>query len=243
MKTPIRCMVVDDEQLARTLLDNYIAKLPSLNLVARCKDAMEASAELHRQQVDLLFLDIEMPEFTGLEWCKTLSRQKPLVVFTSAYAEYALEGYELDVVDYLLKPIRFDRLGQAVNKAARRLETKTPGVASAKNTEAEDCILVKAGYRTYRLHLEDILYIQSMKEYAAFYTQSLGRILTLRTMKKLESELPGDAFIRIHKSFIVARDKVQAIEGSSVTVGGEQLPVGVRYKERVMKGIFNARSG
>lgn len=241
----IRCLVVDDEELARALLGNYIGRLPHLQLAASCANPLEALAVLQQQPVDLLFLDIQMPELTGIEFLRTLPR-KPVVIFTTAYAEYALEGYALDVTDYLLKPFSFERFLQAVNKAIARIQAKpanpptiSPATAPPPETPepAKDYLLVKADHKVHRLRYDDILYIQSMREYAAFYTSS-GRILSLNALKTLEETLPPERFIRIHKSYIVAIAKIDALEGNMVQVGKEKLPVGANYREELVRRVF-----
>lgn len=237
---PIRCLVVDDEELARALLQNYIGRMPNLELVAACANPLEAMSVLQQQGTDLLFLDIQMPELTGIEFLRTLT-QKPLVIFTTAYAEYALDGYALDVTDYLLKPFSFERFVQAVNKAAAQLQNRPPASAPVPEpdatTPAKDYILVKADHKVYRIKLDDILYIQSMREYVSFYT-STGRLMSLNALRTLEEELPADRFIRIHKSYIVAIDKIETLEGNMVHVGKEQLPIGANYRETVLKRVF-----
>lgn len=238
--SPIRCLVVDDEELARALLGNYIGRLPHLELAASCANPLEAMAVLQQQHIDLLFLDIQMPELTGIEFLRTLPR-KPIVIFTTAYAEYALEGYALDVTDYLLKPFSFERFLQAVNKAIVLIQAKSgpPAVppATREAQAAKDHILVKSEHKVHRLKYDDILYIQSMREYAAFYTLS-GRILSLSSLKSLEETLPPERFIRIHKSYIVAINKIDTLEGNMVQLGKERLPVGANYREEVVKRVF-----
>ncbi len=227
---PIRCAIVDDEELARALLENYAGRLPNLQLVGMCKDPLEALQLLQEQPVDLLFLDIQMPELTGIEFLRSLT-QRPLVIFTTAYSQYALEGYELDVLDYLLKPIAFERFVQAVNKAAERLRLLS-------NEKGEkDYILVKADHKVHRLRYDDILYVQSMLEYVAYYTPE-GRILSLGSLKSLEEELPKSLFIRVHKSFIVAKKKVTTLEGNTVHIGKEKIPIGASFREEVMRELF-----
>jgi DNA-binding LytR/AlgR family response regulator len=234
----IRCLVVDDEELARALLQNYIGRMPNLELVASCANPLEAMSVLQQQAIDLLFLDIQMPELTGIEFLRTLTH-KPLVIFTTAYAEFALDGYALDVTDYLLKPFSFERFLQAVNKAASYLHVRAVGPAETREgeTPAKDFILVKADHKVYRLKLDDILYIQSMREYVAFHTPS-GRLLSLHALKNLEEELPAERFIRIHKSYIVAIDKIDTLEGNLVHVGKEKLPIGANYRDAVLRRVF-----
>ncbi len=231
---PIRCLVVDDEELARTLLENYIGRMPTLSHVASCANPMDAMVVLQDQQIDLMFLDIQMPELTGVEFLRTLP-DKPVVIFTTAYAEYALEGYALDVTDYLLKPFGFERFVQAVNKAAAVLRGKSDNAATAPGETAKpgkDFIMVKADHKLHRIKLDDILFIQGMREYVAFHTPN-GRILSLNSLKSLEEVLPAAQFIRIHKSYIAAIDRIETLEGNLVHIGKEKLPVGALYRERV----------
>lgn len=238
MKT-VRCLVVDDEELARTLLENYIGRLPNLELVASCANPLEAVAVLQQEKIDLLFLDIQMPELTGTAFLRSLTK-KPVVIFTTAYVEYALEGYALDVTDYLLKPFSFERFVQAVNKAISQLRTRPdaePATAGQAPATGKDFLLVKADHKVHRLKFDDILFIQSMREYVAFYTAS-GRILSLHSLKSLEDSLPSERFIRIHKSYIVAIDKIDTLEGNTVQVGKEKLPVGASYREELVRRVF-----
>lgn len=232
----IHCLVVDDEELARTLLKNYIARLPHLNLVGEHKAPFDALQTLRTTPVDLIFLDIQMPELTGTEFLKSLTA-KPLVVFTTAYPDYALEGYALDVVDYLLKPFGFDRFLQAVNKASERLRLLQLSSGESPVPD-KDYVLVKSEHRLLRVKLDDILYIESMAEYVAFHTESSGRILSLMSLKSLEGELPSDRFIRIHKSFMVAVAKVAGMEGNQVLIAKMKLPIGASYREEVVRRVF-----
>lgn len=241
MSTSLKCLIVDDEELARSLLKNYVDRVPHLETVGMCANPLEAMQILQDQPVDLIFLDIQMPELTGIEFLKTLP-VKPLIIFTTAYKEYALEGFELDVVDYLLKPIRFERFLQAVNKAGKLLkparqeapdkpEPQEPAPAS------KDYLLVKADFKTYRVFYQDILFVESMKEYVAFHTPN-GKTLSLGSLKSLEKELPANQFMRIHKSYIVAKKKVSALEGNMVHIGKVKLPIGSSYRTKVLAELF-----
>ena len=235
----INCLIVDDEELARKLLENFISRLPHLELVGMCKNPLEAMQVLREETVDLMFLDIQMPELTGIEFLKTMTN-KPLVVFTTAYPEYALEGYQLDVIDYLLKPFSFDRFVHAVNKASEWMKLKGAKMSAGTDSSikpVKDYILVKSEHKVHKIYLKNILYIQSMREYVAYYTAE-GRTLSLYSLKKLEKELPPDQFMRIHKSYIVAIGQVTTLEGNMVHVGKEKLPIGASYREEVMRKIF-----
>ncbi|MCB0545030.1 MAG: LytTR family DNA-binding domain-containing protein [Saprospiraceae bacterium] len=235
---PIRCLVVDDEELARTLLENYIARVPGLEPIAFCANPLEAMNILRKETVDLLFLDIQMPELTGIEFLRTL-QQKPVVVFTTAYADYALEGYSLDVTDYLLKPFSFERFLQAVNKAGAALQAKTaaPAPQSGSQLPEKDYLLIKADHKVHRIKYGDIVYIQSMREYVAFHTDN-GRILSLNSLKQLEEELPPERFIRVHKSYMVAIGRINTMEGNLLHVGKEKIPVGANYRDALVKRVF-----
>lgn len=238
----IRCLIVDDEELARRLLETYIGRLPFLELVGQCKNPLEAMSVLRSQAVDVLFLDIQMPELSGVDFLRTLST-KPLTILTTAYADYALEGYTLDVVDYLLKPIGFERFVQAVNRAGDRLAPRAvaPAVAVPVMTEpaaTKDFILVKSDHKLHRLAYDDILYIESMREYVAYHTASTGRIVSLGSLKALETELPAERFVRIHKSYMIALDKFKLLEGNILHVGSVRLPIGSMYKDEVVKRVF-----
>ncbi len=237
----LTCLIIDDEELARTLLENYVDRLPYLKLVGKCSNPIEALQLLQGQSVDLIFLDIQMPEMIGTDFIKTLS-QKPMVVFTTAYAEYALEGFELNVVDYLLKPFPFERFLQAVNKASDLAKLKNKVVSNPTEvlgnpTSEKNYILVKSEHKVHRITYNEIQYIQSMREYVAYYTPS-GRILSLGSLKKLEVDLPPTQFLRIHKSYIISREKVSTLEGNMVHIGKEKVPIGASYREKVLKLLF-----
>ncbi len=233
----LRCILVDDEHLARQLLENFVLKFPRLELVAKCKDPIEAMQVLRDDSIDLIFLDIQMPELTGIEFLQTLS-EKPLVIFTTAYSDYAMEGYQLDVVDYLLKPFSFERFALATNKATERFDLVHG--QSAEPTEnapleaTKDFMMVKADHKLYKVKFDEIQYVEGQKAYVSFYLPD-RRIVALESLKKLEEILPEKQFMRIHKSYIVAFDSVTSIEGNLVEVNGKKLPIGKSYKEEVLR--------
>lgn len=254
MKSKIKCIIVDDEKLARTLLENYIQKLPQLELVQACKNPLEALECLQTQSIDLMFLDIQMPDLTGIELLQSLP-ERPVVIFTTAYAEYALEGYQLDVIDYLLKPFSFNRFVQGVNKATQQMQLKssqsnssvgqpslTPS-APLSASEAKTHLIIKAEHKTFKVRLSDIIYIKSVGEYVTYHTQIPGqKIMTLQSLRKLEDEiLPKDQFIRVHRSYIVAIDQIQVLEGNELVIGQERLPIGKTYREEVVKRVFGGK--
>ena len=237
--TTLKCLIVDDEELARDLLEKFIQKLPHLEVVGKCENPLVAMKVLQEEQVDILFLDIQMPELTGVEFLKVLAK-KPVVIFTTAYPSYALEGYQLDVTDYLLKPFSFERFVQAVNKATEmvRLKSGRPETADLEREVAKDYILVNADHKVIKIKYTDIRYIESMREYVAYHTHSQGRILSLMSLKKLETELPSNQFLRIHKSYIVNSEQVTALEGNRVYIGKDKIPIGASYKEAIVGKIF-----
>ncbi|MFC2123776.1 LytR/AlgR family response regulator transcription factor [Bacteroidota bacterium] len=231
----LKCLVVDDEQLARKLLSEYIDKVPFLDLIGECKNPLEAVGYLETEEIDLLFLDIQMPEITGIEFLKTM-KHKPVVILTTAYSEYALEGYELDVTDYLVKPFSLERFLSAANKARDLIELKRKAEAGKVSYE-DDYIMVHADHKIYRLKLNDIQYIEGLKEYISYFTAN-KRIIALESLKKLEEKLPSDKFLRIHKSYIVPIDKIKSVEGNQVEIGDKMIPIGRSYKDVVMKVLF-----
>jgi DNA-binding LytR/AlgR family response regulator len=234
----IRCLVIDDEYMARLLLENYIQKLPQLELVSLCEDAIEALNMIKKEKIDVVFLDIQMPNLTGLEFLHTL-QQKPIVIFTTAYSEYALEGFRLDAVDYLLKPFSFERFVQAVNKASHYLSfqhnnnnqtaTSIP-VAEIKEPRQ---LFVKSDGKLIKVRFDEIMYIEGLKEYVSIYTPD-SRIITLQSLRNLETLLPQSKFLRIHKSYIIALDKIQAVIGNQVEIHKKLIPIGASYKEILM---------
>ena len=237
----IQTLIIDDEPLALDVLETYITKMPDLKLVGRCSNAIEANDFLRKNQVDLIFLDIQMPQITGIEFIRSLPKP-PKVIFTTAYSQYALEGFELNAVDYLLKPISFDRFLKAVNKALdtgykQETETEVP-------EDGPDFIFVKADKKLIRLKYSEIQYVEGLKDYVIIKTDT-GRIITLQTMKSLEEKLPQPTFMRIHRSYIVNLEKINAVVGNmvEVTEKGQPklLPVGKNYREELEKVIDKNR--
>jgi DNA-binding LytR/AlgR family response regulator len=241
MNTPtLQCLIVDDEPLARKLLSDYVQKVPYLNLLRTCSGPMEALDFLRENPVDLLFLDIQMPEITGLTLLKILQK-KPWVILTTAYSEYALESYELDVVDYLLKPITLERFLKAMEKINQRLQAQAgilPG--SAESTPlpspgepaaaAPTYLFVKDGTKLVKVKISEIMYVEGMKDYVALHTPQ-QRIVTLQRLKALEEQLPANQFIRIHNSYIVALDWLDSIHKEKVKVGNTLLPISDSYRK------------
>jgi len=228
------CLIVDDEQLARQLLEEFVSKVPTLELKGMCKNPLEAMEILKEENIDILFLDIQMPELTGVEFVKTLVH-KPAIIFTTAYSEYALEGYQLDILDYLVKPFPFDRFIKAVNKATEFIDLKRN--SSNAKTGNSDYLLLHADHKIYKVNLDDIEYIEGLKEYVSYYTKE-KRIIVLQSLKSIEESLPPKRFIRVHRSYIVPIEKIKTLDGNQVQIGGKLIPIGRSYKDDVLKRVF-----
>lgn len=229
----LRCILLDDEYLSLDVLKGYLERVTHLELVAAYTNPMEALATLNAQSIDLLFCDVHMPQLSGIQLVKSLSRQ-PMVVFTTAFKEHALDGFELDAVDFLVKPFPFERFLKAVNKATelavmRRNKLVVPE-APEKNYQ-----LIKVHHKVMKVLHEDILYIEGLREYVTFHTPT-KKLVALESLKHLEAALPND-FMRIHKSFIVSLSKIDSLVGNMVEVNGRQLPIGGSYREQVLEAL------
>ncbi|WP_319503458.1 response regulator transcription factor [uncultured Draconibacterium sp.] len=234
MKT--KCLIIDDEPLARDLMRSHIEKLDNFEICAECGDAMKALQELHNHKIDLMFMDIQMPQITGIEFLRTL-KNPPKVIITTAYREYALEGFELDVVDFLLKPITFERFLKSVNKYYQSVQDDVPAaqpVASTNGKSDEAFIYVKENKKVLKVHLNEILYVEGLSEYVQIYTTE-KKIITKTSMTHMSEKLPDSGFMRIHKSFIVALSKIEAFTSTSIEVPGKELPIGRSYKNAVLE--------
>ncbi|MGQ3014425.1 MAG: LytR/AlgR family response regulator transcription factor [Flavobacteriales bacterium] len=236
----IRCLIVDDEPLAADVMETFVQKVPDLELVSKVNSAAEAYGVLTKEPVDLMFLDIQMPETTGLEFLKSL-KNPPLVVFTTAYPNYALESYEIDAADYLLKPIAFDRFVKAVEKAKERLRLINSAAMGEDTEEVPDYIFVKADGKHIKVTLSEIYYVEGLKDYVIIHLQN-SRIITHNTMKNIESLLMrDDNFIRIHRSFIINLRYVKEIEGNSFRIKDELLTIGTTFKDEVQQKLERHR--
>jgi two-component system, LytTR family, response regulator len=229
----IRCHIIEDEPMAAKLLQLYVSKLPVLELIAVSDNPLHALESLKANPADLLFLDIRMPEMTGLSLLEVLPN-RPLAILTTAFSEFALESYELDVVDYLKKPITFERFVKAVGKAEQRLLLSDP--AKEKPGDAVDYIFVKEGTRFVKVGLDDILYIEGLKNYVAIHTPG-QKIISLQRLKALEDQLPADKFIRVHNSYIVAKAAIASVQENEIRVGAAKIPIGETYLKPFMDFI------
>lgn len=224
----LRCLVVDDEPLARKGLKEYISDVSFLELAGECDSAVKAADVLHNEQVDILFLDIQMPRMTGLELLRTLP-QRPLVILTTAYANYAVESFELDVFDYLLKPVSFERFLKAVNKAKTTLKKETA-----------EYFFIKCDNKLEKIALAEVLFAEALQNYVAIHTPA-RKYITYLTFKGVEEYLPADRFLKVHKSFIVGLDKIESIEGNEVIIAGHHIPISRNLKDEVMEKILHNR--
>lgn len=234
----IRCLIIDDEPPAREIIRRYVQEIPTLQLMGECANAIQALTVLQQHPIDLLFLDIRMPQLNGTDFIKTL-KNPPRVIFTTAFSEYALEGYELDVVDYLMKPIRFDRFLKAVNKAFPLNGATAPlkpqvVAAVVEEKKNESFVYFRADRKMVKVMLDDILYIESMKDYIRVNTVQ-GIIITKQSISSVEAMLPEKLFIRTHRSFIVSINKIKSFTNELVEVDKTDIPIGKLFRNGVMK--------
>lgn len=228
----MKCLIIDDEPLARTLMESYVKRMEKLTLVKSCSNALEAFPILQQKQIDLVFLDIQMPQLTGIDLLKSL-KDKPKVILTTAYREYAAEAYDLDVIDYLLKPLTFDRFLRAVGKIYQSGPLITDDNPVIKSFE-EAYIFLREDREMVKVFLKDILYIESLRDYVKVKTAT-NQIISYQKISFLEQKLPEKEFVRIHRSFIVSIDKISSFTFSSVKIGGIEVPIGRNYKQHALK--------
>jgi len=230
MSNKIKCLIVDDEPLARQVIETYISRLNTIEIVKQCNNAMEAHEVLQQEKVDLIFLDVQMPVITGIEFLRSLNNP-PQIILTTAYPNFALEGFDLNVTDYLLKPISFERFLKAVHKASEQINMHQP----AENAQA-DYMFVKEDSKLVKINFEDIDHIECMKDYAKIFTKQ-HMIVTHHTMKKFEEVLPSALFMRVHRSYIVHIPAIQSIFGNLIETQKGRIPIGANYKEELMKVV------
>jgi DNA-binding LytR/AlgR family response regulator len=229
----IKCIIVEDETLAQNVIQSHLKKVSNFELLAVCSNAMEAAQVLNKQEVDLIFLDIQLPGMTGLNFLKSLPNP-PLAILTTAYAEYALESYEFNVIDYLLKPISFERFSKAVGKVTDgRLYSQ---VNKEQDSSAADHIFIRSNSKFFKVNFPEIVYVEGMKDYLKIHTADFT-LVTHQTMNDIQKILPPRQFIRVHKSYIVAVAYIKTIYGNSVGLEKATIPIGINYKEEVMNFI------
>lgn len=236
----MKTLIIDDEPLAQDVIETYVNQMPNLELVGKCLNAFEANEKLKTNDIDLIFLDIQMPEINGIDFLKSLTNP-PLVIFTTAFSEHAVEGFELNAVDYLLKPISVDRFMKAVNKAEEVFKKKGAGSGTS---ESDEYMFVKADKKLIRVNFEDIIYIEGLKDYVMIKLAN-SRIITLQTMKSLEAKLPSKYFKRIHRSYIMNTKKIKAVMGNMVEViekgEAKHIPIGKNYRDDLLSIINEKR--
>ena len=235
----ITCLIADDEPMALSLIESYVLKTPFLELKAKCNSAIKAMEFLETDSdIDLFFLDIQMPDLTGIEFSKLLPA-KSKVIFTTAFDQYAIEGYKVNALDYLLKPFDYNEFLNAAQKARNHIETNSlQNTENQQNNKNSDFIFVKSEYRQIKINFNEILYIEGLKDYVKIYTSSHPRpILTLMSLKKLEEELPSEQFMRVHRSYIISLEKIEAIERNHVVIKEGFITIAPNYKDILMEYI------
>lgn len=226
----LTCIVIDDEPLALDILTDYIGKVSFLQLVAATSDPIGALKMVEEKKIDLVFLDIQMPQLTGIQFMK-IANGRAGIILTTAYSEYAMEGYEHNVIDYLLKPISFERFYIAAEKARKMLSVATPEIKPK-----EDYIFIKTDGRMVKVMLDDIILIQGLRDYITVQTTK-EKLITLQSLRAMEEGLPADKFMRVHKSYIIAKDKVDVIERNRIFIGSEIIPIGETYQKRFFEMV------
>lgn len=226
---PLKCIIVDDEPASLEIVEQYVSDCPHLQLIKRCRNAFEAIEVLNEQEVHLIFLDINMPKLSGMSFYKSLSNP-PMVIFTTAYPQYAVEGFEVEAVDYLLKPFSFERFLTAVNKAV--------SISSMDDESSSKHILLKADKKIYRIVLDDITHLKAVGDYVKLY-YSGHHILVHNTFRNILEALPNERIIRVHKSYAVALDKIEVITGNIIKVGGDEIAIGQTFRQDLMSALEN----
>lgn len=231
----IKCLAIDDEPLALRQISDFIEQAQNLELIAYCNNAFEAMKILSKEKIDLMFVDINMPDLNGLDFVKSLT-EKPGIIFTTAHSEYALEGFKVDAIDYLLKPISFPAFLKAVNKATKMLNIEPSEEVALK--QQDDFLFLKSEYRMVKINLTEIKYIEGMREYVRVHTVNDKPIMSLISMKALEEHLPEDKFMRVHRSYIVNLDRITVVERSRIIFDNDvYIPVSEQYKEKFQEHI------
>ena len=232
----IKCLIVDDEPLAIEIIENYLQRLDEFEIVAKCSNALQAFTALETEDIDLLFLDIQMPQLTGIQFLKSL-KNPPSVIFTTAYVDYAVEGYELDVLDYLVKPISFERFFKAVSKYKRVYKNKSRTISPTPPIPTNDFIVVKENKKNVRIMLSDILYIESIKDYVRIH-ETHRKTIVKTTLTDFFKTLPETQFLRVHRSYVVNNLKITAHTSMDIEIGEIEIPIGISYKQRVMEVLL-----
>jgi DNA-binding LytR/AlgR family response regulator len=230
---PIKTLLIDDEYLALNLLEQFAGKLPELEVIGKCKSAVQALEIMDRASVDLLFLDIQMPSLSGINFLKSLPRP-PVTIFTTAYSDYAVDAFDLNAVDYLLKPFSFERFLQAVRKAREHPLLRPPSLVIPR--ESKDFFTIKVDGQLTKVRFDDILFVEGLKEYVRIVCRN-ARLVTYERLIRMEEILP-DNFLRVHKSYIIAKDKVESLDGNRLVIGSHKIPISRSRKDEVVEEVF-----
>jgi DNA-binding LytR/AlgR family response regulator len=233
----ITCLIVDDEPMALSLMEDYVNKIPFLDLKGKCSNAFQALEKMHDEKIDVLFLDIQMPELNGIELSRSLSKNTR-VVFTTAFDQYALDGFKVEALDYLLKPYNFEEFYLAALKAKEWFDLVTLATDNSENKTIGEYLFIRSDYKQLKILLKDILYIEGLKDYVKIWLVGEDRpILTHSSLKKLEEELPSKLFMRVHRSFIIALDKIEAIERSQAIIKKQYIPIADQFKQKFQEFV------
>lgn len=235
MLKSIQCLIVDDERVAREILEDFLIKIETVDVVASCSSALEAFKVINTNKVDLIFLDINMPEISGLSFAKSINKNTK-IIFTTAYREYALEGFDLRAVDYLLKPISFERLLQAINKFTDENIQTTSEKSTEIIEEKSDYIFVRSDRKMVKINFSKIRYIESLSDYIKIYLVN-KTVVTRETISNIEAKLPGNEFIRVHRSFIISLSKVESFTNETIEIGENEIPISRSYKKEVLNRL------
>ena len=227
------CIVVDDEPVAREILENHLERIDTITVVASCKSAIEAFKIINTQAVDLIFLDINMPDISGISFAKSMSKEYK-VIFTTAYREYAVDGFDLKAVDYLLKPISFERLSQGINKFFEETSAIAPRLSEEIHIEKDDYIFVRSDRKMVKVNFKDIVYIESLSDYIKIHLEGQKVLVTRDTLSNIEARLPVGDFIRIHRSFIVSMYKIETFTSDTIGIGKHEVPISRSYRDTVI---------
>ncbi|WP_293308593.1 LytR/AlgR family response regulator transcription factor [Pedobacter sp. UBA5917] len=229
----LNCLIVDDEPIARDILQNYIDKIPQLTLIKSCMSATEAYEAIYEHPIDLIFLDIQMPVITGIEFLKSLSKA-PIIIFTTAYSDFAVEGFTLNAIDYLLKPITFERFYQAIEKVLEKVSAKK--IVEIQNVQEPDYIFIRQDYKLLRLNFSEIDYIKAEKDFCSIYFKG-KRLLASMHLGAIAVMLPSQQFVRIHRSFLVNLKKITAIKGNVIEIETEEIPIGSNHRDELFNRL------
>jgi DNA-binding LytR/AlgR family response regulator len=236
MDKPVNCIIVDDEPVAREILENHLKKIEAIHVVASCKSAMDAFKVINTRPVDLIFLDINMPDISGLSFARSMSRDYK-VIFTTAYREYAVDGFDLKAVDYLLKPISFERLLQGINKFFEESSVVVPGKSGEISIDRDDSIFVRSDRKMVKVNFRDIFFIESLGDYIKIHLKEDNVLITRETISNIEARLPTRDFLRTHRSFIVSLEKIETFTSDSIGIGRYEIPISRSYRDAVMERL------